>query len=572
MNKMKHLKQILVTAIVTTAILGFTFPMMPDLANARGFSSRSSFSSSRSSFSSSRSASKPAWANRSGGLFGGNKARRVKAPTKPQTRKKFASNSKASSVAKNSGAKKHGLKLGKKPPRKIPGSSMDKKLSKKAAKKRSAESLKNYKSQQDRFKGKAQKTDYSSPKARKDLKDTYKNVGYSDPKTYTDRRDNFYSNNGYNMPNYGYNMSPSFGIYDTMSLMYAMDHMDNPMYSMMFFANRHNPGMLLFMSAMHNNKSGDSAQDAKIKALEAKVAKMEKDGVKAEAGYVPEEMGDLILTKEAVDTMDAQNVAKLRFGTASKTGNYFRFGQILKVNAPSNLKVMVAETRGSYQNLELLASGKIDAALVQSDAFKLYGEQHPKADLSSVQGTMYQEYAHLIVNRKSGIEELDDLKAGKNTVLVPSGSGMEVTWKNIVKSDSKYAGIRTENLSGNTALLRVTSNPNAVMFVTISLGSRILANAKKHKKDLMIVAVDDSDLLKIKDQWGNTVYTKAELSAKNYKGLIEDGWLSDTINTVALNAVLVLSKKWTEDHGQEGVEAFSTSVLKAKSIMSSFLK
>lgn len=31
---MKHLKQILVTTIVTIAVLGFTFPMMPDIANA----------------------------------------------------------------------------------------------------------------------------------------------------------------------------------------------------------------------------------------------------------------------------------------------------------------------------------------------------------------------------------------------------------------------------------------------------------------------------------------------------------------------------------------------------------
>jgi TRAP-type uncharacterized transport system substrate-binding protein len=556
---MKHpLGKFFCNLMLVLALVNFVVPL--DIL-ARGRSG--GFSSSRSSSSSWGSSKKSPWSNRSSGIsWGKKKSSTTTKRTKVASTKKFGSKKATTAPAKKFGSKKatakpaKGKAFGKvgttkKAPvaRKIPGSRTDKKIDKATAKKRSAAADTKYAQNQSRFKGSSKKVDFKSAKNQASLKSTYRRVGYSSPSTYSYRRNNFYSS--WDMPSYGYGFAPSFGMWDTMSLMYAMNHLDDPMYAMMFYANRSNPMMLLYMSSLKDKKSSDPALATKVTELEAKIKKMELDGVKAEPeGYIPPKMGDLALTKEAVVAMDEAATFKINFGTASKSGNYFRFGNLLEKNS-------------------LLEEGKLDAALVQADAFKVYMKENPKSKLvakdgqRTVQGTMYPEYAHLLVNRKSGIKSVKDLKPGKHVVLIPKGSGTEVSWKSYTMLDKRYAKIKTEDVGGDSALARVVMDKNAVMLFTCSLNSGTLVKAKQHATDLRLADVDDWDFNDFKDQWGNKVYTFQDIPKSQY-GDLQKGWWSEKITTVAVDAVLVLSTDWLDKNGAEGKEAFDAAVLAAK--------
>lgn len=107
----------------------------------------------------------------------------------------------------------------------------------------------------------------------------------------------------------------------------------------------------------------------------------------------------------------------LVLGTASKSGAYYQLGDALRseLMARSKYTIEVLETAGSVANLEALAQGKCDVALIQSG---LSADLREYAALAKVG----RQYVHLIVPKDSDIKSFRDL-AGKRVGLGSEESG-----------------------------------------------------------------------------------------------------------------------------------------------------
>ena len=116
--------------------------------------------------------------------------------------------------------------------------------------------------------------------------------------------------------------------------------------------------------------------------------------------------------------------------TGEKTGNYYKVGLELNQKLFDG-KAKVITTSGSVENMLLIAEKKADVAIVQSDALAMldifYKQYNKKAsDLVEILNEAYEETLHIIVNKKSKINTIEDLN-GKTMVCGGKKSGNSVT-------------------------------------------------------------------------------------------------------------------------------------------------
>ena len=127
-------------------------------------------------------------------------------------------------------------------------------------------------------------------------------------------------------------------------------------------------------------------------------------------------------------------------GTGPVSGLYYPTGQAIcdLANAASGktaVRCSVEATPGSVYNVEALASGEDEFALVQSDVqfFAVKGEgrwrDHPVGKLRSVM-SLYPELLTLIARKDAGIAAIEGLK-GKRLNIGAPGSGNRATWEEL---------------------------------------------------------------------------------------------------------------------------------------------
>lgn len=143
-------------------------------------------------------------------------------------------------------------------------------------------------------------------------------------------------------------------------------------------------------------------------------------------------------------TANAQENRFFRIGTGGTAGTYFPIGGLIahSISAPpgsracddggacgvENLVAVAMATDGSISNLHDVQSGRLDAALTQTDvAFwgysgtGMFSGKPASPDLRAI-AYLYPEAVHVVVRKDSGIRSIPDLK-GKRVSLDETGSG-----------------------------------------------------------------------------------------------------------------------------------------------------
>ncbi len=143
----------------------------------------------------------------------------------------------------------------------------------------------------------------------------------------------------------------------------------------------------------------------------------------------------ILLVTLSVINLSAENIGSITINekiiaTGEETGNYYKVGLELNKKMFKG-KAKVIKTSGSVENMLLIAEKKADVAIVQSDALSMldifYKQYNKKADdLVEVLSEAYEETLHIIVNKNSKINSLQDLN---DKVMVCGGkkSGSSVT-------------------------------------------------------------------------------------------------------------------------------------------------
>jgi hypothetical protein len=118
--------------------------------------------------------------------------------------------------------------------------------------------------------------------------------------------------------------------------------------------------------------------------------------------------------------------------TGSPTGTYYKIGKDLKrfVADPINLNLKVVSTKGSVENLKLMAKDRSNRfGIVQQDVIDATRrsskmEIRLRAELVKLLLPLYIEEAHLIVRKESPYQVFEDLRGKKYGVVKESGSAL----------------------------------------------------------------------------------------------------------------------------------------------------
>jgi len=299
---------------------------------------------------------------------------------------------------------------------------------------------------------------------------------------------------------------------------------------------------------------------AKLRIMDEQIAKIESTGLKRDSDYMPKDVDPSVVL--AAEVVAKQSPDELVMGTGGASGNYLAFCNMLKANVKS-IKIVCQQNDGSVANIMGIVNGTLGAGFVQSNVFNKWLKDNPNVKIDALQSTVYPEVVFLIANRQAGISSIKDFDHKKHRLYF-AGSGAYRTMAGFAEEDEKYldmfwAGVQVG--ASDKTLQMVASNPNGVMMHVCGMQCDFIRQANdKYGDKLTMAAVDDWDFNDAVDQFGNTIYRFVNVPPI-YEKLQEGSWISSGAKeTLAVDAVFVLSKAWAETAGMDGLSTLESGL------------
>jgi len=234
---------------------------------------------------------------------------------------------------------------------------------------------------------------------------------------------------------------------------------------------------------------------------------------------------------------------ELKFTTGGSQGTYYGFGSVLagQITSSTDSTITAVEGAGSQANIELLDSGDMDVAFVQSDVMAYAYEgtnlfaDFGKIDCFSTIASLYMEQVQ-IVTCDPAIKTVADLE-GKSVSIGASGSGV---YFNAIDVLGAY-GLTEEDINptyqsfGDSAEALQDGKIDAAFVVAGAPTTAITSLAAS--KPVYLVSLDDEHIDALLE--ASPYYSKNVISADVY-GLEED------CTTVAVGAVVIANDTVSE--------------------------
>jgi hypothetical protein len=127
------------------------------------------------------------------------------------------------------------------------------------------------------------------------------------PTTYHYRRTVFYDEYGWRAPVYVYSYYPRYGLWDATFLMFALDHIADEQYAMMFYHHQREEDMQRWMADSERLAADNQELRDKLDAMKVQMAKLEENGLETDPSYVPPDAQDVALSPEVIDKLTSSN-------------------------------------------------------------------------------------------------------------------------------------------------------------------------------------------------------------------------------------------------------------------------
>jgi TRAP transporter TAXI family solute receptor len=258
-------------------------------------------------------------------------------------------------------------------------------------------------------------------------------------------------------------------------------------------------------------------------------------------------------------TARAQELRYFRLATGPSGGTYHPIGTAIASaisNPPGSrpcerggscgvpgLIAAAQATQGSVQNMDELAAGRFDAALVQADVAYwaqrgegIYAGKRPFTDLRVI-ATLYPELIHLVVLAGAEIATVGDLY-GKRVSLGEQGSGTLVHGRLVLEAHGMTADdVQAAYLGpGEGADALRSGSIDAFFFVAGVPASAIAALAQSTEIALVPIAGAPIEPLRVRSPF----FTPSRVLAGDYKAIGE-------VPTLAVSTLLVCSARAEND-------------------------
>lgn len=249
------------------------------------------------------------------------------------------------------------------------------------------------------------------------------------------------------------------------------------------------------------------------------------------------------------------DAGRVRFCTGPEGGNYDFTGIQTAQQARGAVNIELVRTKGSMDNLDRVAAGTCDAAIVQSDAHGVYLKQHPGTLLNIERGrVLYPEYVHLVCNKSAGLSKITGLRKGLTLLVGANGGGSATTWESFKLADPKrYGEIATLPVGGKRGLGMVDDGKDATcMLYVAGLGATSMVEADAFAEtsgNLTLAATDDSDVAKLLDAKGRPVYQKTSIPSGTYSRAFQTRSLTgSSVGAISTSAIVIGSVPFIEEN------------------------
>ena len=225
-------------------------------------------------------------------------------------------------------------------------------------------------------------------------------------------------------------------------------------------------------------------------------------------------------------------------GTASKEGKYYTAGTRLTMGMPSSI---AADTDGSKQNMELLAQGQINGAIVQADAFNTFLEANPQYKDKLLAASLDAEEQIQIVMLKGKTKK--DLQNKNATIYVgPMKSGGAASWYAMTKLEKDYAKTAvmsdTYSATSEIALNKLKSGEyTAIIRTSMASVDDKFVKAIMNDKDLEFINVNDYNLN------DKILINGKEQNMYDFRDMtVGTGWMGKKVEVPAVKVLFVFNK------------------------------
>ncbi|MBQ2278555.1 MAG: TAXI family TRAP transporter solute-binding subunit, partial [Clostridia bacterium] len=236
--------------------------------------------------------------------------------------------------------------------------------------------------------------------------------------------------------------------------------------------------------------------------------------------------------------------SKIFLATGSETGTYYSFGialgQVMKDKIGQEFGVQ--STGASKANIQLVADGDVDMAIVQNDVMdyafngtNTFAAEGALSGFSAV-ATLYAEVVQIVA--KPGITSVADLK-GKTVSVGDAGSGTEFNAAQIFEAyGMTFDDINKQSLGFTDSADKFKDGQLDAFFVTAGAPTTCITDLAT-SNDFVILSIGETEMQYLKDNYG--YYTEYTLAAGTYDKQTEDA------TTVAVKATLIAADDLSED-------------------------
>ncbi len=236
---------------------------------------------------------------------------------------------------------------------------------------------------------------------------------------------------------------------------------------------------------------------------------------------------------------------RVRMATGGNTGTYYSYGTAVSqiLSSEVGASFTIEATGASKANIQLIASGESDMAIVQNDVvyYAYTGTdlfEGEKIEGFSAMAGLYAEVCQIIADPSAGIDSIEDL-VGKNVSVGDAGSGVEFNAKQILAAYGiSFDDINVQNLSFGDSADALKDNKIDAFFCTAGAPTTAVMDLAS-TNDIVVLEIDDAHAQQLISDY--SFYTRYPIPAGTYNGVDEEVW------TVAVKATFIVSNDLSED-------------------------
>lgn len=246
----------------------------------------------------------------------------------------------------------------------------------------------------------------------------------------------------------------------------------------------------------------------------------------------------------AAPTVTAQQQF-VSIATGGTAGTYYplggALGEIYNQHVPG-VNASVQATGASVANVNMLAQGQVELALIQNDIayYAAHAEEMFQSPIPALQGiaTLYPEVIQIVARADAGIDSVEDLK-GLRVAVGDAGSGTEANARQILGAAGiTYDDISVRYLSFAEASSNLRDGHIDAAFVTAGLPTAAIQDIAA-QREITLVPVSDELVAQLRADY--PFYTQVVVPGGTYRGIDAD------VQTVAVKAMLAVRADLSED-------------------------